>query len=122
DEEREIERILRALSAEVGEQADALTASVEGLAQMDLARAAAGLAEQHRATAPELVNLPRPAGQPVLKLNKARHPLLRGDVVPITLELGGDFDILLITGPNTGGKTVALKTAGLLSLMAQAGL
>ena len=122
EEEREVERILRALSQEVGEQADALASSVEGLAQIDLARAAAGLAEQQRATAPQLVGLPRPAGQTVLKLVKARHPLLVGNVVPISLELGGEFDILLITGPNTGGKTVALKTAGLLSLMAQAGL
>jgi DNA mismatch repair protein MutS2 len=122
EEQREIERILRALSQEVGEQAEALASSVEGLAQIDLARAAAGLAEQQRATAPQLVGLPRPPGQAVLKLVKARHPLLTGAVVPISLELGGDFDILLITGPNTGGKTVALKTAGLLSLMAQAGL
>ena len=122
EEEREVERILRALSQEVGEQADALLSSVEGLAQIDLARARAALAEQHRGTAPELVSLPRPAGQPVLKLLNARHPLLRGEVVPISFELGGDFDLLLITGPNTGGKTVALKTAGLLSLMAQAGL
>jgi DNA mismatch repair protein MutS2 len=122
EEEREIERILRALSQEVGEQAAALASSVEGLAQIDLARASAGLAQQQRATEPRLVGLPRPAGQTVLKLVKARHPLLVGNVVPISLELGGDFDILLITGPNTGGKTVALKTAGLLSLMAQAGL
>ena len=122
DEEQEIERILRALSAEVGEQAEALVSTVEGLAQLDLARAAAGLAEQQRGTAPELVGVPRPAGQPVLRLNRARHPLLHGHVVPITLDLGADFDMLLITGPNTGGKTVALKTAGLLSLMAQAGL
>src|SRR5438105_583518 len=122
EEEREIERILRALSQEVGEQAAALASSVEGLAQIDLARASAGLASQQRATQPRLVGLPRPAGQTVLKLVKARHPLLVGNVVPISLELGGDFDILLITGPNTGGKTVALKTAGLLSLMAQAGL
>jgi DNA mismatch repair protein MutS2 len=122
DEEREVERILRALSLEVGQDAEALTRSVEGLAQIDLARASAALAEQQRASAPELVRLPRPPGQPVLKLIQARHPLLRGTVVPITLELGGDFDVLLITGPNTGGKTVALKTAGLLSLMATAGL
>jgi DNA mismatch repair protein MutS2 len=122
EEEREIERILRALSQEVGEQAAALASSVEGLAQIDLARASAGLAAQQRATQPRLVGLPRPAGQTVLKLVKARHPLLVGNVVPISLELGDDFDILLITGPNTGGKTVALKTAGLLSLMAQAGL
>ena len=122
DEEREVERILRALSEEVGEYAEALASNVEGLAQIDLARAAAGLAEQQRATAPMLVQLPRPAGQPVLKLQNARHPLLTGSVVPIGLELGGDFDVLLITGPNTGGKTVALKTAGLLTLMAQSGL
>ncbi|MBV9602007.1 MAG: endonuclease MutS2 [Chloroflexi bacterium] len=122
DEEREVERILRALSQEVGEQADELARSVDGLAQLDLARAAAALAEQQRATAPELVAVPLPPGQPVLKLVDARHPLLSGTVVPISLELGGDFDVLLITGPNTGGKTVALKTAGLLSLMAQAGL
>ena len=122
DEEHEVERILRALSQSVGEQADALLASVEGLAQLDLARACAALAEQQRATVPELVPLPRPPGQPVLKLLKARHPLLRGEVVPITLDLGDEFDLLLITGPNTGGKTVALKTAGLLSLMAMAGL
>src|SRR5579859_1775393 len=122
EEQREVERILRALSQEVGEQADALTRSVEGLAQIDLARARAALAEQHRGSAPELVSLPRPAGQPVLRLLNARHPLLPGEVVPISLDVGGDFDLLLITGPNTGGKTVALKTAGLLSLMAQAGL
>ncbi len=122
DEEREIERILRALSQEVGEQAEGLASSVEGLAQIDFARAAAALAEQQRATAPRLVGLPRPAGELVLKLSNARHPLLRGTVVPISLELGVEFDVLLITGPNTGGKTVALKTAGLLTLMAQAGL
>jgi DNA mismatch repair protein MutS2 len=122
EEEREVERILRALSQEVGQQADELASSVEGLAQIDLARAAAALAEQQRATAPALVGLPRPPGQPILTLRNARHPLLTGTVVPITLELGGEFDVLLITGPNTGGKTVALKTAGLLTLMAQAGL
>jgi DNA mismatch repair protein MutS2 len=122
EEEQEIERILRALSQEVGEQADALSNSVDGLAQIDLARAAAGLAEQHRATQPTLVSLPLPPGQPVIKLIQARHPLLTGTVVPISLELGSDFDLLLITGPNTGGKTVALKTAGLLSMMASAGL
>jgi DNA mismatch repair protein MutS2 len=122
DEEREVERILSALSQSVGEQAEPLMSSVEGLAQIDLARAAAALAEQQRASAPELVGLPRPEGQHVVRLVNARHPLLRGDVVPITFDLGDQFDVLLITGPNTGGKTVALKTAGLLALMAQAGL
>src|SRR5215472_15792640 len=122
DEEREVERILRALSLSVGQEADALASSVEGLAQLDLARACAGLADHQRATMPRLVGLPRPPGEPVLKLVQARHSLLRGNVVPISMELGGAFDVLLITGPNTGGKTVALKTAGLLSLMAQSGL
>jgi DNA mismatch repair protein MutS2 len=122
EEEREVERILRALSQEVGEQADELASSVEGLAQLDLARACAALAEQQHATAPELVGLPLPPGTEVLRLLNARHPLLTGNIVPVTLTLGGDFDVLLVTGPNTGGKTVALKTAGLLAIMAQAGL
>jgi DNA mismatch repair protein MutS2 len=122
DEEREVERILRALSQTVGEEGDLLVSTVEGLAQLDLARAKAALAEQQRATAPELVSVPRPPGERVLRLINARHPLLPGRVVPVSLELGADFDVLLITGPNTGGKTVALKTAGLLTLMAQAGL
>src|SRR5258708_6556312 len=81
DEEREVERILRALSQEVGEQADQLTGSVEGLAQIDLIRAAAALAEQHRGTAPQLVGLPRPAGHAVLKPVKARHRLRPGVVL-----------------------------------------
>src|SRR5438874_4276259 len=97
EEEREIERILRALSQEVGEQADAVNRSVEGLAQLDLIRAAAVLAEQQDATPPALGGLPQPAGQLVLRLVNARHPLLTGNVVPISVELGGDFDVLLIT-------------------------
>lgn len=122
EETREVERILGALSKEVGQEADSLVRSVEGLTFLDVARAKAALAEEHRAAAPDLVSLPTRDGEPVLRLVQARHPLLHGTVVPQTIELGGDFDVLLITGPNTGGKTVALKTAGLLTLMAQAGM
>lgn len=122
EEEREVERVLRALTRQVGDEADALAASVEGLAILDLAQAKGRLAEQMRATAPSLVGTPRRVGDPVLVLRRARHPLLLGEPVPVSLELGGELDTLLITGPNTGGKTVALKTAGLLTLMAQCGL
>lgn len=125
EEEEEVERILRALSRAVGDEAEALVRSVDGLARLDLARAKARLAEGQRAIRPRLLAIPAAAGQPVLRLLQARHPLLLargGPVVPVDLELGGEFDTLLITGPNTGGKTVALKTAGVLALMAQAGL
>lgn len=122
DEQHEIERILRALSGSVGLEGGSLLRTVEGLARIDLARAKAALAEQASATAPQLVDLPRRQGEPVLRFIRARHPLLTGRVVPVDLELGTDFDVLLITGPNTGGKTVSLKTAGLLAIMAQAGL
>ncbi len=122
EEEHEIERILRALSRSVGDQADELSSTVEGLAELDLAQAKARLSADMRAVEPRLAWVPRPPGEPVLRLLDARHPLLGAGVVPISLELGVDFDVLLLTGPNTGGKTVALKTAGLLTLMAQSGL
>ncbi len=123
EEEQEIERILRRLSGLVGRDADALSATLDAIAQVDLYLAQARLAEAMNAIEPTLLNLgARPAGTPSVRLLKARHPLLTGDVVPITVELGGDFDVLVITGPNTGGKTVALKTVGLLCLMAQCGL
>jgi DNA mismatch repair protein MutS2 len=125
DEQREIERILRALSAEVGSAAARIQVNVECLAAFDLAFAKARLGEALGAT-----DLPYPGeeqpwlvpGPAELVLAAARHPLLRGDVVPTSLHVGGAFSVLLITGPNTGGKTVALKTAGLLTLMALAGL
>jgi DNA mismatch repair protein MutS2 len=133
-EEREIERVLQALSRLVGDDRYGLEQSVAALAELDLYLAMARLAEEQRATAPALYPLEpsREPGdgrarateppRPVLRLRAARHPLLTGEVVPIDVELGGAFDILVITGPNTGGKTVALKTIGLLALMAQCGL
>jgi DNA mismatch repair protein MutS2 len=125
DEQREVERILRELSDAVGGQAAQIQVNVECLAAFDLAFAKARLGEALGAT-----DLPYPGeeqrwlmeGPAELVLASARHPLLTGDVVPTSLHVGGAFSVLLITGPNTGGKTVALKTAGLLTLMALAGL
>jgi DNA mismatch repair protein MutS2 len=116
EERQEIERILRALSLEVGQEADALTVAVELLAEFDLHLAKARYGRMTRCTEPRLNNEGR------VDLRNARHPLLTGNVVPINFHMGGEFFMVVITGPNTGGKTVALKTVGLLSLMAQAGL
>ena len=130
DEEHEIERILQALTAAVAREAEALNRAMAGLAAIDFALAKARLAATMRASAPRLWSVddaPRPAPEgshPTLRLDliAARHPLLAGEVVPIALALGERFRILVITGPNTGGKTVALKTVALLALMAQSGL
>ncbi|MBV9282949.1 MAG: endonuclease MutS2 [Chloroflexi bacterium] len=115
-EQREIERILQALSEQVARHAPELTRTVIALRDVDVAFAKAKYAGALRAYEPRLNAEGR------LSLISARHPLLQGDVVPISIWLGGDFRVLVITGPNTGGKTVALKTVGLLSLMAQAGM
>jgi len=125
EEEREVERVLRRLGGMVGDSAGQISANVERLAELDVHLAAARLGEALHAD-----HLPTAAtgqswivpGPAELRLVEARHPLLTGTVVPTTLQAGGAFKVLLITGPNTGGKTVALKTAGLLTLMALAGL
>ena len=116
EEEREIERILRALSDHIASLAPDLRATVSSLTDIDVAFAKAKYASSQTSVAPVLNDAGR------TNLIQARHPLLRGDVVPISIWLGTDFRILVITGPNTGGKTVALKTMGLLTLMAQTGL
>jgi len=116
-EEREVERVLRDLSAEVGACAEEALLTVDLLARLDLTLARARYARAVGAVAPE----PPPEGSREMCLVEARHPLLTGEVVPISLRVGGEWSVLLITGPNTGGKTVALKTAGLLALMHQAG-
>ncbi len=116
EERQEIERILRALSLEIGQEADALRLDVELLAEFDLHLAKARYGRMTRCTAPRLNDQGR------VNLRNARHPLLTGKVVPINFYLGKEFFMVVITGPNTGGKTVALKTVGLLTLMAQAGM
>jgi DNA mismatch repair protein MutS2 len=127
EEQREIDRILDSLSQRVGARADALRLAVDAVAAIDLAMAKARLAFAMRATRPTIWSGTgtNPDGHPThrISLIRARHPLLDpATVVPIDIHIGDDFRVLLITGPNTGGKTVALKTVGLLTLMAQAGL
>jgi DNA mismatch repair protein MutS2 len=124
-EEREVERVLRALASDVGAHADAIAWNVVALARIDLALAKVRFGDE--IGAPELPyegeDQPWIVEAPAqLHLLLARHPLLRAPVIPTTITVGGAYNVLLITGPNTGGKTVALKTAGLLALMAQAGL
>jgi DNA mismatch repair protein MutS2 len=127
DEQHEIDRILDALSEKIGARAGEISNSVEATAAVDLAMAKARLAFTMRAHRPALWSeaASNPNGHPKhrISLRRARHPLLDpAAVVPIDVDLGEDFRVLLITGPNTGGKTVALKTLGLLTLMAQTGL
>jgi DNA mismatch repair protein MutS2 len=125
-ERDELRRILAALSAEVGRNAEAIRSTVEAIASIDLAFAKARYAESLRAAEPILRDFSTPEGPhpgSTLRLLAARHPLLDpATVVPIDLVLAPDVYALVITGPNTGGKTVALKTAGLLALMSQCGL
>jgi len=115
-EREEIERILSRLSAAVGEDAPHIRATLEVVALVDYITARAKLSQSMNAIEPVLNN----RGE--IDLIAARHPLLPGEVVPIDVNLGRRFSALLITGPNTGGKTVTLKTIGLLCLMAASGL
>jgi DNA mismatch repair protein MutS2 len=121
-EQREMERILRELTDLVAQHADAIDYTVETLAQLDLTFAKAKYSAALRAV-PPIIDTGSREQPAYLELKQARHPLLNPDtVVPISVELPRAFSILIITGPNTGGKTVTLKTVGLLALMAQSGL
>jgi DNA mismatch repair protein MutS2 len=115
-EEAEIERILTELSAAVAEQSTKIIRTLRAVTEIDYTMAKGKLSYQMDATAPELNTEGR------VSMFGARHPLLGPKVVPIDPHLGKTFSTLVITGPNTGGKTVTLKTVGLLTLMAQAGL
>jgi DNA mismatch repair protein MutS2 len=136
EEQKEIERILAEISAHVADLADELSWTVEALAELDLALAKARYANAIDASEPEMVPFraarPRPEAEPyasfthpgsTLDLRQARHPLLNPQtVVPIDVSIDAEYFILVITGPNTGGKTVSLKTVGLMAAMAQSGL
>lgn len=127
EERHEIEKILRMLTAEVGACSEEINHSIEIAAELDLIAAKAKYAGRINATEPVIID-PK-ASRSVygrrdgyVKLINARHPLLGEKAVPFSVELGKDFNVMVITGPNTGGKTVTLKTIGLLSVMAQCGL
>ena len=116
-EKNEIERILAAFSAQIGPDAERIDDSLSTLAEIDMIFARAALGRAMHAVPPKL------NGEGRINLIRARHPLIDPEkVVPSNLWLGADFTTLVITGPNTGGKTVTLKTVGLLTLMAQAGM
>ncbi len=115
-EEREVERVLRELSALTGDEADTLDQDVHLYGKVDLIMAKAGLALAMGAIEPELTE------DCILELRGARHPLLGKEAVPVDIILGAAYQGLIITGPNTGGKTVTMKTAGLLTAMLQSGL
>jgi len=121
EELREIERILAEISELIGKASHKIDASLEAAAAIDLELAKARYAKLSESTEAE-VYAPSAEHAPVIRLVNARHPLLGTCATPLDLELGKDFSILMITGPNTGGKTVALKTIGLLCLMTQAGI
>lgn len=116
-EKAEIERILKEISSEVSDFSENISFSYDKLVELDVCFAKSKYAYSLNCTKPELNN------ENIIVLNNARHPLIdKNTAVPISIEIGTDFDTLVITGPNTGGKTVSLKTVGLLSLMAACGL
>jgi DNA mismatch repair protein MutS2 len=116
-EKHEVERILRDISNQLRRKDDILMENCDILAFIDFTFAKAGLAREMKAVEPIL------SEEGTTSLLSARHPLIDSDkVVPIDINIGGDYNMLLVTGPNTGGKTVSMKTLGLLVLMAQAGL
>ena len=116
-EQAEIERIVREMSEEVGQNADAIANNFRLAEILELYFAKANLGAKMKGVAARVVS------EPKVVLNNARHPLIHPDlVVPISVEIGDKYDCLIITGPNTGGKTVAIKTVGLLTLMTMCGL
>ena len=140
EEQAEVHRVLLEMTRQIGENADAILAAADILAELDLQFAKARFAEDYNCVAVTLCGewqdsrgdgriRPSEASEARLLLHRARHPLLERNlklknakIVPITIELEGDHRQLVITGPNTGGKTVSLKTLGLLALMAQSGI
>jgi DNA mismatch repair protein MutS2 len=122
-EQREVRRVLQGLTALLGESEAAALRTTMALAALDVLHAKVKLGRRMKAQLPppgDVDSWFKPDGP--TRIVRGRHPLLRGEVVPTNLEVGGEYAGVLITGPNTGGKTVALKTFGLLTLMAQSGM
>jgi DNA mismatch repair protein MutS2 len=117
---REVHRILRELGAKVTGHSDEIQSLIQGVARLDTLYARALYAIQHRSAPAQEVSARGQGNR--LSLFDARHPLLGKRCVPITVLLGGDYRVLIVTGPNTGGKTVTLKTVGLLAAMNQFGM
>ena len=116
-EKEEIEKVLAQLSAQAAQYTDALESNISALTALDFIFARAALSRTYNGTQPRFNE------KGFIQIKKARHPLLdKKKVVPIDITMGKDFKLLIITGPNTGGKTVSLKTVGLFTLMGQAGL
>ncbi|MBN2238493.1 MAG: endonuclease MutS2 [Dehalococcoidales bacterium] len=125
EERYEVEKILRELSQAIGVYSREIQFGIERLAELDVTLAKARYARANKAFCAELIPTEErnPAdGKSYIKLVDARHPLLGRKAVPLSVEIGREYSSLVITGPNTGGKTVALKTIGLMSLMTQAGI
>ena len=129
EEQAEIHRILLEMTRRIGERAGTIHRALEALAELELQFAKARFAEDYFCVSVVLCDSDAPAHQCSFFLHNARHPLLErnlkakgGSVVPVSIELQGERRELVITGPNTGGKTVTLKTVGLLALMAQSGI
>lgn len=117
EEKKEIEKIIQELSEKAAEQSDALISDIQILSELDFIFARAVLAKKMNATQPDFNE------QGIVDIRRARHPLIdRRRVVSVDIRLGEDFDQLVISGPNTGGKTVSLKTIGLLEIMGLSGL
>ncbi len=116
EEKKEVERILYELSQEIKVNNEQLQDCLQILVELDFILAKGSLSRRLQARAAELIDEPR------LNIIKGRHPLLGDEAVPVTVELGNDFNTMVITGPNTGGKTVTLKMVGLFTLMTQMGL
>lgn len=127
EEEKEIRRILADLTDEVSGESERIVRTVEILGYIDLTFAKARYAMDHNSVQPKILPFKEKPFTPdhpgsTIYLKQARHPLLKGHVVPLDITFDEDTWVLVVTGPNTGGKTVALKTVGLMVLMAQCGL